>query len=57
MLEGGYDLDALTTSAAATVEGLGRLVGDVGWPDGSFGSSNRSTDLAVEAQADYWELR
>ena len=56
-LEGGYDLDALTTSSTATVDGLARVVTDFEWPTEAAGSAGRMVDLAVESLSRYWELR
>jgi acetoin utilization deacetylase AcuC-like enzyme len=56
-LEGGYDLDALTTSSTATVEGLTGRVGDFEWPTEAVGSAGRMVDLTVESLSRYWELR
>ncbi len=56
MLEGGYDLGALTESSMATVEGLAGVVRETSWPTEVTGSAQRITDLAVRAQAAYWEL-
>jgi acetoin utilization deacetylase AcuC-like enzyme len=56
-LEGGYDLDALTTSSTATVDGLARRVIDFEWPTEAAGSAGRMVDLAVESLSRYWELR
>lgn len=55
-LEGGYDLDALALSAAATVEGLTALPRDTALPSVVRGQAGQVLDLAVEALAPYWEL-
>ncbi|MCL1595337.1 MAG: histone deacetylase [Actinomycetia bacterium] len=55
-LEGGYDLDALVSGAAATVEGLAGLREQGEWPTVLDGSSRRVVDLAVEALKPFWEL-
>ncbi len=55
-LEGGYDLDALASSSAATVEGV---LGDEGpqeWPSAIEGSADRVVDLIVERVGRYWDL-
>jgi acetoin utilization deacetylase AcuC-like enzyme len=55
-LEGGYDLDAVATSARLAVEGT--LGGDVPSlsPDDVSGSARRVTELAVEALSRHWDL-
>lgn len=55
-LEGGYDLGALRTSSAATVDGLTGHVGDFVWPTEVAGSAGRIVDLAVGSLSRYWEL-
>jgi len=56
-LEGGYDLDALATASAATVEGLLGIRSFGTWPESLTGSARRLVDLAVENVGTYWELR
>jgi len=56
-LEGGYDLDALRTASAATVDGLAGTMEGIVWPTDIVGSAERVADLVVEAQSGYWELR
>ena len=56
-LEGGYDLDALRTASAATVNGLAGRTGAFRWPTEIVGSAGRVVDLAVESLSPYWELR
>jgi len=56
-LEGGYDLDALATGSAATVEGLLGLRAFGTLPEGLTGSARRFVDLAAENVGTHWELR
>ena len=56
-LEGGYDLDALRTSSAATVAGLSGSVELPAWPTEISGSAGRVVDLAVDGLSSLWELR
>jgi len=55
-LEGGYDLDALASSAAATVEGLVGMRGAPDLPSAVGGSAGRILDLVVESLDSHWEL-
>jgi acetoin utilization deacetylase AcuC-like enzyme len=60
-LEGGYNLDALTTGAAATVRGAS-LDGSEGtddawvWPTEVEGSASKTFELAVESARRFWEI-
>lgn len=56
-LEGGYDLDALRTSSAATVQGLAHGFAQPSWPTVITGSADRVVDLAVDGLSPFWELR
>ena len=55
-LEGGYDLTALATAPAATVEGFLAPEHDISWPDMSNGSAARLVDLAVDVAAQRWDV-
>jgi len=55
-LEGGYDLDALASSAAATVEGLVGVTRPITPPAVAGGSAAEILDLVVESLDPYWEL-
>ncbi|NHZ70904.1 MAG: histone deacetylase, partial [Proteobacteria bacterium] len=55
-LEGGYDLDALSCGAAATVEGLVGVRHRPDWPTVLDGSARRVVDLAVESLQPFWDL-
>jgi len=55
-LEGGYDLEALASSAAATVEGLAEAKPQAASPVAVGGSVGRILDLIVESLDSYWEL-
>lgn len=55
-LEGGYDLDALASSAAATVESLTAPPSDTELPTVVRGDMGRVLDIAVKALGPYWEL-
>jgi len=55
-LEGGYDLDALASSAGATVEGLAGAKREAASPAAVGRSVGRILDLIVDSQDSYWEL-
>jgi acetoin utilization deacetylase AcuC-like enzyme len=55
-LEGGYDLDALAASCAATVEGLLGIDHSQEWPQDVTGSAAKIVDLVIEQGAHHWDL-
>lgn len=57
LLEGGYDLDALTDASRETVDGLGGELTSVSWPTTAAGAAAEAIDRATEGLARHWELR
>jgi len=55
-LEGGYDLDALRTSSAASVIGLSGIGQLPTWPDAVPGSASRVVELVVDGLSSTWKL-
>ncbi len=55
-LEGGYDLDALRTSSAASVIGLSGIGQLPTWPDAVPGSASRVVELVVDRLSSTWKL-
>ena len=55
-LEGGYDLDALRASSAASVIGLSGIGQLPTWPDAVPGSASRVVELVVDGLSSTWKL-
>jgi len=57
LLEGGYNLDALTDASSETVDGLGGPLSSPSWPTTATGAAAEAIDRATEGLARHWELR
>lgn len=55
-LEGGYDLEAIAASAAATVEGTLGVGPAADLPEEVTGSAARTVELTIEAVGPHWEV-
>jgi acetoin utilization deacetylase AcuC-like enzyme len=55
-LEGGYDLDAIADSAAATVRGTLGVADTATLPEEVTGSAARTVELTADALAPFWEV-
>ena len=55
-LEGGYDLEALTGSISATLNGHAGLAGETSMPSKARDVSNPALSQIVETLAPYWDL-
>ncbi|TDI53076.1 MAG: histone deacetylase [Acidobacteria bacterium] len=57
MLEGGYDLDAISESSSATTVGLARPVGPDWWPNDMLSATAEVSDRVVETMREFWKFR